>query len=87
MSRRVLTVNIKRGIKNGIFYLNGETLDVFDVSERTKLEFFHLQPSNAQMLPFTHFDYLSVTDGVETSKFVNLLWSPHSPPAFHLFME
>ena len=72
--------SIKRGIKNGIFYLNGETLDVFDVSEKKEKPTWQSFTSNLPMdkccLLFTHFDYMSATDGVERSKFVNVLWSP-----------
>ena len=70
--------SIKRGIKNGIFYLNGETLDVFDVSEKkaTWQSFTSNLPMDKCCLLFTHFDYMSATDGVERSKFVNVLWSP-----------
>src|SRR3990167_8429481 len=71
---------IKRGIKNGIFYLNGETLEVFDVSEKKETPSWESFTSNLPMdkccLLFTHFDFPSVTDGMERSKFVNGLLSP-----------
>src|SRR3990167_3010437 len=73
--------------------LNGETLAVFDVSEKKEPScnsnsFTSNLPMDKCCLLFTHFDYLSVTDGVERSKFVNLLWSsPHSPPAFHFYFD
>jgi hypothetical protein len=71
---------IKRGIKNGIFYLNGETLDVFNVSYKKETPTWESFTSNIPMdkccLLFTHFDYISATDGVERSKFINILWSP-----------
>ena len=52
-----------------LFYLNGETLDVFDVSEKKETPSWESFTSNLPMnkccLLFTHFDYISVTDGVE----------------------
>lgn len=72
--------SIKRGIKNGIFYLNGETLDVLQVSSKKETPTWESFTCNLPMdkccLLFTHFDYMSATDGVERSKFVNVLWSP-----------
>lgn len=72
--------SIKRGVKNGIFYLNGETLDVYEISEKkekpTWQSFTSTIPMDKCCLLFTHFDYISVTDGVERSKFINILWSP-----------
>ena len=74
--------SIKRGIKNGIYYLNGETLEVFNTSEKNKVasssweDFVATVPTDKCCLLFTHFDYVSESDGVARSKFINILWSP-----------
>ena len=72
--------SIKRGTKNGIFFLNGEKLDVFSVSDKKETptweSFTSNLPQDKCCLLFTHFDYISATDGVGRSKFVNILWSP-----------
>ena len=71
--------SIKRGNKNGIFYLNGETLDVLQVSDKKETPTWESFTCNLPMdkccLLFTHFDYISATDSVERSKFVNVLCS------------
>ena len=72
--------SIKKGLNNGIYLLNGERLDVFSVSEKKQhsdwQSFTSSLPNDKCCLVFSHFDYVSATDGVERSKFVNILWSP-----------
>ena len=75
--------SIKRGIKNGIYCLNGESLEVFDASEKgasSWANFIATVPSDKCCLLFAHFDYVSESDGVQRSKFINILWSPHDAP-------
>ena len=74
--------SITKGINNAIFNVNGECLEVFDVSnakESPSWEHFVKKiPSDLCCFVFAHFNYLSETDGVERSKFINILWSPSS---------
>ena len=71
---------IKKGRNFGIFAVHGESLDVHEICPRgdfpTWQSFVERLPQNLCCHVFAHFKYTAESDGVERSKFVNILWAP-----------
>ena len=76
--------SIVKGLNHGIFSVNGETLETFEICPKNE---FPTWQSIVDRVPqhlcchiFVHFNYVSESDGVERSKFVHILWAPSGAP-------
>ena len=72
---------IKRGVNTGVFAIENEQVDVYDVHERNSESwesFVSSLPDDKCCHVFTHFPYVAESDNVARDKFIHILWAPYA---------